>query len=309
MKQGAISCIVKIMWAGFALCALISALLVTGLISSIAFHHMKGGDLQSHYSHKEFYREPYIAGLKIYGEIDLSAAKFIVRTLDSLAEDKNALGVFLDVNSPGGHPVPGQMIYDAVLALRDKKPVVAYVNDVAASGAYYAIAPSSLIFANRGSTIGSIGVISIIPNYEDLLKFVKINNEVLKTGRYKDTGSPFRKMTTEDKKYIQDMIEKIGQQFFHDIKQVRPLSAKSLDALRDARVVMGVEAKSMKLVDFLGTEKKAYEAILKRAGKEGQQIPLHFIEFSEHNKLYFPLEIKNWLQEILVSSMRELFRA
>lgn len=197
---------------------------------------------------------PYIAGIKFKSEINADFADNVIAKLQYAQNDANAVGVLLEVDSPGGVVVPSQEIYDAVKVLAGVKPIVAYVRSIAASGAYYSIAPSSEIIANRGSLVGSIGVIMQGFEVNELLKFLKIQNTTIKSGSLKDAGSPFRPMTSADKNYLNDMINQIFAIFVTDVKAVRPsISQTDLNLMLDGRVVLAPQAQKLNLIDGIGT--------------------------------------------------------
>lgn len=196
----------------------------------------------------------YIAGIKFTSEINSEFADNIIAKLQYAKNDTNVVGVLLEVDSPGGVVVPSQEIYDAVKTVAAVKPVVSYVRSIAASGAYYSIAPSSEIIANRGSLVGSIGVIMQGFEINELLKFLKIQNTTIKSGTLKDAGSPFRPMTPTDKEYLSDMINQIFAIFVNDVKAVRPsISQKDLNFMMDGRVVLAAQAQKSNLIDAIGS--------------------------------------------------------
>ena len=185
--------------------------------------------------------------------------------LESAENDPSAVGVLLDVNSPGGLVVPSQEIYDGVKSLRAKKPVVVYVRNMAASGAYYSSASATKIIANRGSLIGSIGVIMESFDVAKLVEFLKVNPIVLKTGALKDAGSPMRPMGEEDKKYLQNLIEGTRAEFVADVKSGRGVSEETLKLMSDGRVVLAPQALELKLIDAMGSKNMALSEIGKLA--------------------------------------------
>lgn len=207
---------------------------------------------------------PYIAGIKFNSEINSAFADDVISKLQYAAHDSNAIGVLLEVDSPGGVVVPSQEIYDAVKELAATKPVVSYVRSVAASGAYYSIAPSSEIIASRGSLIGSIGVIMQGFEVNELLKFLKIQPTTLKTGALKDAGSPFRPMTPADKDYLNSLINQMFEIFMDDIKKVRPaISQKDLNFMTDGRVLLAQQAQAFKLIDLIGSKDLAKTELIR----------------------------------------------
>ena len=113
------------------------------------------------------------------------------------ADDSSIRAIILHINSPGGGAAASQEIYEEVKRIRDqkKKPIVASIESVGASGAYYIASGTSKIYANRASIVGSIGVIMEYTNYGDLLKWAKLKNVTIKAGDLKDARSPVRDLT------------------------------------------------------------------------------------------------------------------
>lgn len=207
-----------------------------------------------------------VAGIKIEGEIGSETTDVVLEKLEEARKDDRIAGILLEVNSPGGSVVSSQEIFDAVVDIRgtDKeagKPVVVYIREVAASGAYYASASADRIIANRGSLVGSIGVIMQSFEAQKLLDWMKLNPVTLKTGRFKDTGSPLREWTPDDKAYLQKLIDDTRAQFVEDVKEGRELTDAAVNRMSDGRVVLGPEAVELKLVDALGTRDDAVAEI------------------------------------------------
>ena len=126
----------------------------------------------------------------------LSNSKDTIEQLDAYEKDDNVKAIVLRINSPGGAVVPSQEIYDKVMRLKKSKKVVVSMGSVAASGGYYIACAADRIIANPGTITGSIGVIAQFSQIEDLLEKIGLKATVVKTGRYKDVGSPVREMTT-----------------------------------------------------------------------------------------------------------------
>ena len=204
----------------------------------------------------------YIAGIRLSGEITNESSAVVIDKLETAKEDKQVAGILFEVNSPGGSVVPSQEIYDTIKEITKVKPVVTYVKEVAASGAYYSSASSSKIIANRGSIIGSIGVIMNGFEADKLIQFLKINPVVIKTGALKDTGTFTRPMNEKDKQYLQELIEETRTQFVDDVKLGRKTSDATMKFMSDGRVVLGPQALNLKLIDSIGTKQVAISEIV-----------------------------------------------
>jgi protease-4 len=258
-------------FAALGAVALIAALsfvvLVVAVVSSFSGSN---GFLVSGSSLHAVHGEKIVAGIRLEGEVNPEMATEIVDMLEEAADDKNVAGVLLDVNSPGGSVVASQEIYDTVARLRETIPVVVYVREMAASGAYYASASASRIVANRGSMLGSIGVILSTVETSELIKWAKLKPVTLKTGALKDAGSPMREWTPADREYLQQLIEDTRKIFVADVKATRKISDEAAARLSDGRVVLGAEALTLKLVDAIGSRNDALVAAAGLAGIKGK---------------------------------------
>lgn len=194
-----------------------------------------------------------------------------VRQLKRMQESDAIKAVVLRIDSPGGGVAASQEIYDAVRKLRESgKPVVVSMGSVAASGGYYVACGADTILANPGTTTGSIGVIMEIPNVRGLLSKLGIKYNVIKSGKFKDTGSPFREMRPEERKYLQQFIDDAFQQFVSVVAENRNLPKEKVLAIADGRVFTGKQALKLGLIDALGNYQDAVELAWKMAGLKGK---------------------------------------
>jgi len=200
----------------------------------------------------------------------LSNSRDTLKQLDKYEKDGNVKAVILRINSPGGAVVPSQEIYDKVLRLKKSKKVVVSMGSVAASGGYYIACAADRIIANPGTITGSIGVIAQFSQVEDLLEKVGLKTTVVKTGRYKDVGSPMREMTAADKGLVQGVIDDIQGQFMEAVLSNRNLSRENIEDIADARIFTGRQALKAGLVDDLGNMEYAIDIATDLAGIEGK---------------------------------------
>jgi protease IV len=168
-------------------------------------------------------------------------------------EDDSIKGVILRINSPGGAVGPTQEIYREARKLREKKKVFVSMGGVCASGGYYIASAGEKIYANPSTITGSIGVIMEQTVIEDLLKKIGVQANTLKAGEYKDVGSPFRKMTDEERAYLNRILTGIHDQFIADVAAGRGMAVESARKLSDGRIYTGTQAMEVKLVDNIGT--------------------------------------------------------
>jgi len=172
--------------------------------------------------------------------------------LVKLRKDKGIKAIILRINSPGGSVGPAQEIYREVRKTIKTKKVIASMGGVAASGGYYIAAAANKIVANPGTITGSIGVLMEFVRFKDLLDKVGVNLEVLKSGEFKDIGSPHREMTERDKELLNALIEDIQIQFVAAVASGRNLPVERVNKIADGRVFSGATAKELGLVDVLG---------------------------------------------------------
>ncbi len=199
-------------------------------------------------------------------------SKEILDQLKRYRKDDSLRAIVLRVDSPGGAVVPSQEIYREVRAIRDegKKKIVASMGTVAASGGYYIAAGTERIVANPGTLTGSIGVIMELPNIEGLLSKIGVRAVTIKSGERKDTGSPFRKMSVEERALLQSVLDDVHAQFIEAVASSRSLPEKEVRALADGRIFTGRQAKEKRLVDDLGGLDDAIKIAAEMAGIKGE---------------------------------------
>lgn len=218
----------------------------------------------------EFSGDDRIALIRVEGVI--LDAQQTVGDLKNFGESPSVKAIVLRIDSPGGGVVPSQEIYEAVKRVRDKhnKTVVASMGTVAASGGYYIAVATDRILANPGTLTGSIGVIMELANVEGLLKKIGVESLVVKSGQYKDIGSPFRKMGPEDRRILQAVMDDVHRQFIEAVAEGRSLKVEQVRGLADGRIFTGRQAKEANLVDDLGDLAEAVKVAADLAGIEGE---------------------------------------
>ncbi|MBI3786670.1 MAG: signal peptide peptidase SppA [Ignavibacteriales bacterium] len=182
----------------------------------------------------------------------------IVRQFKKYRENSSIKAIVFRVESPGGGVSASQEIYEEVKKTRDGgKPVVVSMGSVAASGGYYVACGASKIIANPGTLTGSIGVIFQFLHFNELMNKVGIDASTIKTGKFKDTGSPFRKTTEEEKKYLDLVLADVYDQFVSTVVTERKLTRKHVEQYADGRIFTGRQALEYGFVDSLGTMEDA----------------------------------------------------
>jgi protease-4 len=193
-----------------------------------------------------------------------------VKQLHDFGKDDKVKAVVLRIDSPGGVVGPSQEIWSAVKRLKEKKPVVVSMGSVAASGGYYIAAPATLIYANPGTITGSIGVLMKFSNLEGLMGKVGMKSFTLKTGKFKDVGSPSRTMSDDEKAMLQSVIENTHSQFVKAVAEGRRLSEEKVREIADGRIFSGEQAVANKLIDRLGTMQDAVAEAGRLGGITGE---------------------------------------
>ncbi len=209
-----------------------------------------------------------IAIVEIRGVITQSSG--VIEEIHQHLADEGVKAIILRIDSPGGGVGPSQEIHREVVKAKLKKKIVTSMGAVAASGGYYVACASDLIVANPGTITGSIGVIMQFSNFEDLLKKIGIKGVVLKSGEHKDIGSPFREMTPEEKKIMQETLDNVHQQFIQAVAAGRKLDREKVIPIADGRIMTGEQAQQFGLVDKLGNLQDAIDEAAKLAGIAGK---------------------------------------
>ena len=218
----------------------------------------------------DFSGEDRVALIRVEGVI--LDAQQTVEDLKKFAETPSVKAIVLRIDSPGGGVVPSQEIHDAVKRVRNKhnKVVVASMGTVAASGGFYIAVATDRILANPGTLTGSIGVIMELANLEGLLKKIGVESVVIKAGRNKDLGSPFRQMRDEERKLLQAVMDDVHDQFITAVAEGRALKPSDVVPFADGRIFTGRQAKDVKLIDELGDLDDAIRVAADLGGIEGE---------------------------------------
>jgi protease-4 len=212
------------------------------------------------------------------GVVDLEGViispKIVVDQLKKFGDDDSIKAIILHVNSPGGGVAASEEIYREVKRIRDdkKKRIVASIESVGASGAYYVSSATNKIYADKGSIVGSIGVIAEWVNYGDLLHWAKLKDVTMKAGEFKDTGSPTRDMTPAEKEYLQSLIDNMHGQFIQAVADGRKTKFEDVKAIANGKVWTGEQALSMKLIDQVADFQAAVDDTAKAVGIKGEPV-------------------------------------
>jgi protease-4 len=203
-----------------------------------------------------------------------SGAADITSQLRQALDDDNIAGMLLRIDSPGGAVVASDEIAREVQRVRNRKPVAASMGDLAASGGYYIASQAETVVANPASVTGSIGVIAILPNLEGTASKLGIKPVVIKSGKLKDVGSPFRSMKPGERDLYQRLLDEAHKQFIDAVATGRHMARGKVRDLADGRPYSGLQAHENGLVDKLGDLETAYDTVLDLANLTRRQARL-----------------------------------
>lgn len=249
-------------FAVLSLFILVIAFVMAALVSDMEFPSLMGG---------------YVAVIPIHGPIMMSgcgggifasadcvSVENVKEELRKADGNPSVSAILLDISSGGGQVVASRELMREIK--RTNKPVVAWIGEVGASGAYYAASSADLIVADETSMTGSIGVRMEMAHYYELLEAVGVNITVIKAGESKDIGSPYRPMTKEEEQELKKMVEGVYDSFLSDIAENRGMSMDYVRSIAGGRIYLGLEAEKIGLVDDLG----GFEYALERASELGK---------------------------------------
>ncbi len=216
---------------------------------------------------------PAIAVIPIKGEIGIGGPadpQTISKLIEDAEKETTVKAIIFDINSPGGGVVASETIASAVK--NAKKPTVAIIREVGASGAFWIATSADKVVADPASITGSIGVTASYLSFENLMQKYGITYNQLVTGQYKDIGSPYTQLTPNEKQYLLQKITILKNMFVYAIAQNRNLSVDYVDKLADGGVWLGTEAKDYGMVDVLGGGSDAQKLAEQLAGIENSRI-------------------------------------
>lgn len=192
------------------------------------------------------------------------SSKDIVSFIEDAEDNLQIKVLLLEINSPGGSAVASDEIATAVK--KTQKPVVAYIREAGASGAYWIASAADHVIANRMSITGSIGVFSSYLEFSGLMEDYNVSYERLVAGENKDMGTPFKKLTIQERVILQQKLDKIHQFFIEEVAANRDLEVSQVRKIATGEFFLGVEALELGLVDQLGGKEEAEQFIQKNFG-------------------------------------------
>lgn len=222
-------------------------------------------------SSSEVWSTQKVAIIPIEGEI--FEARETIDALHRYADNSTVKAIVMRINSPGGAIAPSQEIYEAVRNTRARsgKPIVASLDNVAASGGYYIASACDRIVSNPGSITGSIGVILEWMNTKDLITWAKLKPEIITSGALKAAGNPYTDLTDVERAYLQGIVLQLHGQFVRAVAAGRKgkMTLEEVSKIADGRVFTGEQALQLKLIDEIGNLDDAVSAAAKLGGIHG----------------------------------------
>ena len=209
-----------------------------------------------------------VAVVDITGIITQSDAT--IKLIHGYRDDSSIKAIVIRIDSPGGSVAPVQEIYSELQKI--DKPIVASMGGTAASGGYYVACAADTIMANPGTLTGSIGVIMQFTQLKGLYDKIGLEHQVIKSGEFKDTGSPFRGLTEKEQAVLQATVDDVYNQFVDTILEARNslLNRSEIVELADGRIFSGQQALDSKLLDQLGNLPDAIELAAELANIDGK---------------------------------------
>jgi len=216
-------------------------------------------------------QETPLGGKNVVGVVELKgeieSSKQVLDHLYRYAADDKIKGIVLRIDSPGGAVAPSQDVYATVKHLKAKKPIVASMGTLAASGGLYSALSASKVYAEPGTLTGSIGVIMQVPNLTKIADRFGFDMITVKSGKLKDIGNSFRTMTEEERQFLETHLAKVHAQFIGAVAEGRNLDVAKVREFADGRVLVGSDAKTLGLVDEFGTVHDAARAVFEILGE------------------------------------------
>jgi len=232
--------------------------------------------------------------------------------LERAAADPLVKGVILRLETPGGEVTASDILYHEILRFKEKtgRPVVGLMMSLAASGGYYIASACDSVIAHPSTLTGSIGVISIFPSVETLFDKIGVKMTIIKSGGMKDSGSPFRAMTEEEKKSFQGIIDEYYEDFLNAVLKGRKgrLTSDELRPIADGRVYTAKQALKLKLIDDIGYFDNALQKTLSLASLKSAKVVAYTYYPKSKTNIYAaslveaPLlekkSLENWLPQL-----------
>jgi protease IV len=203
--------------------------------------------------------------------------RVFLQQIEAAYADPEIKGIILQINSPGGGVYESDEVYHRIMELKAKykKPLVVYMSQEAASGAYYISMAADKIYANRNTLTGSIGVIISTYNYSELAKKVGVQDVTFKSGSNKDLLNPMRPITSGEQEIMQTLVNESYSYFVDVVAKGRQMDRQRVLELADGRIYSGIQAKTLGLVDELGYMENAIDGTARLAHTSDPEVVLY----------------------------------
>ena len=209
----------------------------------------------------------------------------IIEYLRTARADNSIRAIVLRIDSPGGSAIASDIIWREIMLTRERKPVIASMSDVAASGGYYIAMPAHAIVAQPGTLTGSIGVVLVRFVIDGTLDKLGLNMETVKQGKYADLFSPVRPFTPDERKKVTELMQATYDAFVEKAAAGRKTTPERIDAIGQGRVWTGKQAKSLGLVDELGGLERAID-LAKEHAKIAATSEVELVVFPPRRSLF-----------------------
>jgi len=180
----------------------------------------------------------------------IAQADKLIKELKEANKNPQIKAIILEINSPGGAPVASYELASAIKKIN--KTTIAVIREVGASGAFWAATAANKIYANQMSLTGSIGVLASHLEFAGIMQKYNVTYRRLVAGKYKDAGTPYKQMTTDEQAIYQKILDKLHEQFINAVAQNRKMSFEQVRAVADGFIILGSEAKEKGLIDEIG---------------------------------------------------------
>ncbi len=217
-----------------------------------------------------------------------AGSETLMRQIRKAAEDKRIKALLIHINSPGGSAAASEAVFTEILRFKKNtgKPVIAVMEDIAASGGYFIAVGADEIFANPSTLTGSIGVIMQFNIYKDLYKKYGIQIETIKSGKYKDMGNSSRDLTQTERDLLQKVVDQTYYRFVKAVMYGRNLSEQKVRELAQGQVFTGMEAQKLNLVDHLGNFYDAIGYLTEKLGIQSEPTLVYYSQSSSFERLF-----------------------
>ena len=206
-----------------------------------------------------------------FSEFEPSVDDYI-EWIDDAEKDSNIKAIIIKINSPGGEVIASEKLSRKIKEVSEEKVVIAYIETMGTSAAYQAASSTDYIVAERQALVGNIGVRMEIIHYYGLMEKLGVNATTIKSGIYKDIGSPTRPMTEEEQRMLESIVDESYYEFVSWVAENRNMTINETLRVADGKIYSGVQAKRVGLVDMTGTEEDAIEVAAKMANLSNPEV-------------------------------------